>query len=568
MTQTEEFDGKTKYSFTRNMVLVVILVSFTPMLLASGIILDQYYTSYREKLYDHLNELVHKHTQNIDSFLNERLNDIQFLTHTCGVNTLIDESVLNTKLVQLQQNYGRFVEDMGIINEEGVQIAYAGPYKLEEARYSEENWFNEAIQHQFYISDVFLGLRSRPHFIVSVKEEIGTKTRLIRATINFEAFNSLVENLRIGDTGFAYIINREGEYQTRPHHDMLQLSASYSDLIKNGRKMKYGNYVGTLNAGSEKDAVIYFAASLKDEDWLLVYKQNRTEAFADLKQTQIIAGIIIFAGALLIVLMNLVFFHRAVGRIAEADKAKEMMNRQVIETGKLASVGRLAAGIAHEINNPVAIMVEEAGWIEDLLEEGDFDACNNLDELKRTLRQINTQGKRCKDITHKLLSFARKTDSRLQQIQLNDMIEEVVALYDKTTYSRISFGVDLEENLPPIYGSQTEIQQVLLNLINNSVYALENEGGNVRIVTRAKDESVLIALEDDGPGIPGSNLKRIFDPFFTTKPVGKGSGLGLAICYGIIRRMGGEITVDSKIDAGTTFHIRLPLGSRKSRPGT
>ena len=263
--------------------------------------------------------------------------------------------------------------------------------------------------------------------------------------------------------------------------------------------------------------------------------------------------------------MNLIFFHKAVGQIREAERAKELMNRQVIETGKLASVGRLAAGIAHEINNPVAIMVEEAGWIEDLLEEGNFDNCTNLDELKRTLRQINTQGRRCKDITHKLLSFARKTDSRLQQIQINDMIEEVVGLYDKTTYSRISFAVDLDKNLPPIYGSQTEIQQVLLNLINNAVYVLEETGGNVRIITRAIDDSILVAVEDDGPGIPEANLERIFDPFFTTKPVGKGSGLGLAICYGIVKRMEGDISVDSTVDAGTTFNIRLPVGSRKSR---
>ena len=562
MDQSKEHQHRTHFSFTKNMALVVILVSFTPMLLVSGIILDQYYNSYEEKLYAHLNELVHKHTQNIDGFLNERLNDIQFLSESCGFSSLINEAELHRKLILLQQNFGGVVEDIGIINEEGVQISYAGPYKLEKARYAEEEWFHEALQKQFYISDVFLGLRSRPHFIISVKKQLAYETRLVRATINFEAFNSLVENLRIGDTGFAFIINREGEYQTRPHRDMLQFSPSYAELIKTGRKMKYGIYVGTLNNTSDKEKVIYFAAPLKDEEWLLVYKQDHTEAFADLKRTQIIAGIIIFTGALLIVLMNLFFFHKAVGQIAEAERAREMMNRQVIETGKLASVGRLAAGIAHEINNPVAIMVEEAGWIEDLLEEGNFDNCTNLDELKRTLRQINTQGKRCKDITHKLLSFARKTDSRLQQVQINDMIEEVVGLYDKTTYSRISFAVDLEKDLPLIYGSQTEIQQVLLNLINNAVYVLEETGGNVRIITRKKQDSILIAVEDDGPGIPDANLERIFDPFFTTKP---GSGLGLAICYGIIRRMEGDISVDSKVDAGTTFSIRLPVGSRKRR---
>ena len=268
------------------MALIVILVSFTPMLLASGMILDQYYNSYEEKLYDHLNELVHKHTQNIDSFLNERLSDIQFLSDTCALESLSNETELHQILLQLQQSYGGVVEDIGIINEEGVQIAYAGPYKLEKARYSEEAWFNEAIQNQYFISNVFLGLRSRPHFIVSVKKKIGDQTLLLRATINFEAFNSLVENLRIGTTGFAFVINRKGEFQTRPHHDMLQFSPSYSEFVKKGRRMKYGTYVGTLTNVAGMEKVIYFAAPLKDGEWLLVYKQDRKEAYADLKRTR------------------------------------------------------------------------------------------------------------------------------------------------------------------------------------------------------------------------------------------------------------------------------------------
>ncbi|MCF8050139.1 MAG: two-component sensor histidine kinase [Desulfobacterales bacterium] len=562
MNQDKQARREISISFTRHIVLVVIIVSFTPMIVVSGIILDQYYTSYREKLYAHLNEMVHKHTQNIDGFLTERLNDIKFLSQTCGDDQLINESVLYEKLVLLQRNSGNVFEDLGIINEAGIQIAYAGPYKLEQAFYAEEEWFQEALQHQYYISDVFLGLRSRPHFIVSVRNVYQNERVLLRATINFEAFNALVENLRIGATGFAFIVNQKGKYQTRPHYDLIQNAPSYLQVIKKAEQKENGVYVGTVSDVFRNKDLIFLAAPLKNEDWMLVFQQEREDAYEDLKRTQIIAGIIIFVGALMIVLMNLFFFHKAVGRIAEADKAKEMMNRQVIETGKMASVGRLAAGIAHEINNPVAIMVEEAGWIDDLLNDGDFDECKNLDELKNSLKQINTQGKRCKDITHKLLSFARKTGSKLEQIQINDTIEEVIGLFDKSTYSRISFELNLAEELPPIYGSRTELQQVLLNLVNNAVYFLEKEGGTIRIATNFDNDNVFIVVEDNGPGIPKSNLERVFDPFFTTKPVGKGSGLGLAICYGIIKRRGGEITVSSAVDAGTSFEIRLPLGGQ------
>jgi len=557
----EEITTKKPYSktFTRNMVLVVIVVSFVPMLLASGMILHQYSISYHEKLYAHLKEVVHRHAQDIDSFLNERLNNLQFLMDSCQNDVLLDESVLQEKLFQLQQKYEGVFEDLGVINENGLQEAYAGRFSLEKAEYSDAKWFREAFAKPYYISDVFLGLRSRPHFIVSVKTSHQGRYYLLRSTINFEAFNSLAENLRIGKTGFAFILNRSGEFQTKPHYDMLPSNKSYMDFIKAGKKATHGLYIGEIRDSSGLDQAIYLAALLKNEDWILVYQQQKQEAFSDLIRTQIVAAVILLLGALLIVIMNLLLFHKVINHMTEVDREKEMMNRQIIETGKLASVGRLAAGTAHEINNPVAIMVQEAGWIADLLKEEEFQKGKNLEEIQRALEQIGNQGKRCKEITHKLLSFARTSDTQIQDLQINEMIKEVVAISDKASYTGISINTYLDENIPVIYGSQTEIQQVLLNLINNALYALEKKGGKIDITTRLAGRYVLLIVEDDGPGIPKANLDRIFDPFFTTKPVGEGNGLGLSICFGIIQRMGGDIHVHSTVDAGTRFEIRLPL---------
>ena len=198
-----------------------------------------------------------------------------------------------------------------------------------------------------------------------------------------------------------------------------------------------------------KEEIIYVAALLKNENWILVYQQDKSEAFAELTHAQITAGIVIFIGALIIVIMNIILFHKVINQIAEADRDKEMMNRQVIESGKLASVGELAAGIAHEINNPVAIMVQEAGWIEDLLEEEEFKQSKNLEEFKRALKQVDTQGQRCKEITHKLLSFARKTSPKLEEVQINEIIKEVVAITDMAAYTKISMNTHFDERLPP-----------------------------------------------------------------------------------------------------------------------
>jgi two-component system NtrC family sensor kinase len=117
----------------------------------------------------------------------------------------------------------------------------------------------------------------------------------------------------------------------------------------------------------------------------------------------------------------------------------------------------------------------------------------------------------------------------------------------------------LQEGLPTIQASMSELQQVFLNLINNALDAMEKKGGTIKLTTQAKDNLIKVSIEDDGPGIPKANLERIFDPFFTTKPMGKGTGLGLSICYGIVNKMGGEIEVKSSAGVGTLFNIRIPV---------
>ena len=222
----------------------------------------------------------------------------------------------------------------------------------------------------------------------------------------------------------------------------------------------------------------------------------------------------------------------------------------------LDSLADFAAGVAHEINNPLAIIIEAAGWVEDLL-DGEVEA--SLEEMHHALRQIAAQAARCKDITHNLLSFARRVPGRVEDVRLNDLIREVAGTFGKRAASRrVAIALQLDQDLPTRRVSPTQIQQVLVNLIGNALDALEPGGGSVLVATRVEQGDVLIDVTDDGCGIPESTLARIFEPFFTTKPVGKGTGLGLSICYGIIENMGGSICVESKVGAGTTFHVRFP----------
>jgi len=453
---------------------------------------------------------------------------------------------------------------LGVVDHQGRQIAYSGPLELTGVNYSSAEWFEQAINNPFYISDVFQGMRGAPHFILSVRQERNGMPWILRATIDFGEFNNLVEFLRIGETGIAFILNSDGQFQTKPIAGID--TDDLIGLIKDSRLTDQANLV-TRKSTPDGIEVIYAMAQLKGGDWTMVIQQEAADAFSDLKQTQRIVLLFILIGGLGIIAASLFLSKRLVSRISQSDKEKEsavkkeeMMSLQVIETGKLASVGELAAGIAHEINNPVAIMIEEAGWVGDLLEEEDLDGSDNKEELFRALNQIKTQGRRCKEITHKLLSFARKTDSRIVEISVANLLTEITYLSSqRAKYSNVEIITNFEENLPPVPASETEMQQVFLNLVNNALDAMEKTGGIITLGAKQAGNNIIVTVSDNGPGIAGANIARVFDPFYTTKPVGKGTGLGLSICYGIINKIGGDINVHSTKGEGATFEIRFPI---------
>ena len=555
-------------SLIRNMVLAIIIVSMVPMSLVSSTLYLQFRHSYQEKVSDHLRELVQKHKQNIDNYLQERLTDIRLMTARYGYERLKEGALLQRNLDLLKEEYEKAFVDLGVVDAQGYQKAYAGPFKLADADYGDAEWFKEVNQKEHVISDVFLGLRGLPHFIVAVRSEAAGENWFLRATIDFEAFNALVQNIRIGETGFAYILNRKGKFQTTPFEQPFPTAVIDSGASQELWKQLFSNS-GDVQVFLRKDKTgeeyVYAEAPLKNGEWLLVYQQRASDAFADLNRSFAVTTLIMALGAAGVIIMALVLSRRMVTRIAKADEEKHLMDEKVVETGKLASIGELASGVAHEINNPVAIMVEEAGWIGDILEEEEFQESKNIEELRRALAQIKTQGKRCKEITRKLLSFARKTSLSVQDIHINELVEEIAGISaQRAKYAMVEMVTRFQEHLPTVRVSLSELQQVFLNLINNALDAMEKKGGKLTLSTRAEDGFVVVEVADTGVGIPAANLNRIFDPFFTTKAVGKGTGLGLSICYGIIENMGGRIKVQSTVDVGTTISVHIPAVKSES----
>jgi two-component system NtrC family sensor kinase len=244
--------------------------------------------------------------------------------------------------------------------------------------------------------------------------------------------------------------------------------------------------------------------------------------------------------------------------VGEEITARVEANRAVARAEKLAAVGRLAAGVVHEINNPLATISACAEALETRLKEGEFDSSPALEDLREYLGLIRSEAFRCKTITNGLLDFSRTRASEHVMVNLSDVINSVARLLvHQKRNTDIQIRLDIAKELAAVSGDAGQLQQAIIALATNGLDAMP-ERGVLTIAARNQRDSVLVEVVDTGVGIPVDNLPKIFEPFFTTKEVGRGTGLGLAVCYGILTEHGGTLDVQSSVGFGTTFTITLP----------
>ena len=233
-------------------------------------------------------------------------------------------------------------------------------------------------------------------------------------------------------------------------------------------------------------------------------------------------------------------------------------NRAVARAEKLAAVGRLAAGVVHEINNPLATISACAESLEARVNEGTFDGSPALEDLRDYLGLIRSEAFRCKSITMGLLDFSRTRTSDHVTIDLADVIRSAARLLShQRRNSAVEFHLDIAHDLAHVSGDPGQLQQAIIALAANALDAMTDGGGVLSMIARNDDGKVVVEVSDTGIGIPAENLTKIFEPFFTTKEIGRGTGLGLAVCYGILTEHGGTLDVQSTLGAGTTFTITL-----------
>jgi two-component system NtrC family sensor kinase len=245
---------------------------------------------------------------------------------------------------------------------------------------------------------------------------------------------------------------------------------------------------------------------------------------------------------------------RDISERKKVEDQKQRMEQQLLLSGRLAAVGELAAGVAHELNNPLAAV---QGFAQLLASREDLE-----ESIREDVDTIHREAKRASKITTNLLSFARKHDPEMRMICLNEVIESCLELHAyRMRVNNIEVVAELAPDLPMTMADFHQLQQVCVNIITNAEQAMtEARGsGNLSVKTEVVKEEVWMTFTDDGPGISEEDLGRLFDPFFTTKAVGKGTGLGLSICYGIVDQHGGRIRAESKPGEGTSFIIAIPI---------
>ncbi|MBT8386033.1 MAG: two-component sensor histidine kinase, partial [Ignavibacteria bacterium] len=455
----EEGTSPERYrALRRNIMILMILVTIIPLSLMATINYYQYQKSLKAEIFNPLNVLTNKTKRSFELFLEERLSTIRFISSAYSCEDISDEKTLNRILLVLKKEFEGFV-DLALINGDGKLVNYAGPYSFLGKDYSQQSWFHEVLVKGVHISDVFMGYRKFPHIAIAIQNlSESDECYILRATIDTKKYDAIIATMELDPQSDAFLLNKEGILQTNSRMYGNILEECSLSIPPGG----YGTYLSEEVDNHGRDIFIAHTRLVEPEYTLVVVKPSslilktwftfRTEIF-----------FIFIASVLIIVLLVFKLTDIQVSHIKEADEKRELAFRELEHSQKLSSIGRLAAGVAHEINNPLAIICQKAGLMKDIIDLGtEFKEKPKFIKLTDSILQsVN----RCSTVTHRLLGFARRMEVEFEELSLNEVLQEVIGFLEKEALHRnIKVVIKFDPDLPQISSDRSQLQQVFLNI--------------------------------------------------------------------------------------------------------
>jgi len=530
--------------------LVRLLVTYlAPLLLLTVYFHLQYRGLAEEARRAHLLAIAESQAGTLDLFLRERLVNLHNLIDDPQLPARPSAEAAGELLARLKRDSTTFV-DLGFFGEHGVMLSYAGPYPaLKAISYGSEQWFTTLMRSErgHVITDMYQGFRHRPHFTIAVRRRAGGQPVAVRATLDPEGLHDYVRSLRGAREVRSVLVSATGEYQEVSIPPEVAVAA---------REMLPPRDPGQ-GVRRQADAICAYQW-LEQTDWALVVfsSDGGSDGLTAGLNTSVVA--LSFAVILAVFSTILIRARSIMRRQQKEDTVRQELSGQLHHASRLASVGELAAGVAHEINNPLAIIAEETGLMQDLMNP-ELVKEPDARRLGPHLATVQEAVFRARDVTRKLLSFVRRTEVSLAPQDVHEMLEDVVSglLEREMRVANIEVVRRYADGLPRVQADRGQIEQVLINLVTNAIDAMPS-GGRLTLTTGVDAAGVRLSVTDTGLGIAPELQDRVFMPFHTTKDVGKGTGLGLSVSYGIIKAHGGEILVESQPGVGSTFTVLLP----------
>ncbi len=502
-----------------------------------------------------LEAMVKNRKTTVDLFLGDTMRQLQLIADTLPVERLSRPADLSAILEQSRRNGSAFV-DLGLIGGDGRHVAYAGPYDLAGLDYSGQGWFQQVMVQGRYESDIFLGFRRFPHMVMAVKKREAGRDWIVRATLDTDRLSDLVREGGLESGADVFILNRGGAYQTRysDEHRLMERADIPTVPLHSGVRIVEGRRAGRRD--------LFGTAWLQGETWVLVAVQPVPGSLLPLGGHPAVMGVIL-AGLVAVPVLSYVVARHRLHQFRGLEAERAALYESVAQSQKMAAIGRLATGVAHEINNPLAIIQAQVGVLSDIVAEN--PDLPDRDEFLSRISRIEAQVERGRKVTHQLLGFSRRVGPRTEPVDVVAALDETVGFLEKQLESSgVRIVRQYASDVPLIRSSLSKMQQVFLNLINNALDVLGDKG-EVRLVVETEGGGVRVRVIDNGPGIPEKERARVFEPFYSTKDGSREhTGLGLAICQEIMTDLGGSISLESGPEGGAAFSLWFPPEAKET----